>query len=187
MTTRRNSTGLRTTRIRTRLIALAALPLAALLAACPKDKDKKVAAADTFKVDTTPAKLDSLKSDIGQAAPDTFTPPKLPTAQEATARRIPDAPPELMAAVEREQSFTKFCFQEFGQKTDPTLRGSVAMVVTVGSRGITAARVGASNWSSGAGKSVNRCLEQKARQAWKLEPGVVKPGEYAVPLTFRAA
>lgn len=171
----------------TRLSPLALLPLVAVLAGCPKDK-KPVAAADTFKVDTTQkVNLDTLKTQLPPASTDTAAPPPPKQVATAPAPAIPDAPSPLMDAVQREQSVSTFCFQEFGQKTDPSLRGSVAMVVTVGSRGITATKVGASNWSSGAGKAVNRCLEQRAKDAWRLEPGQVKPGQYRVPLTFRSA
>ena len=48
------------------------------------------------------------------------------------------------------------------------LRGGVAMVVTVGAGGITNAAVGNSNWTSGAGSAVNRCLNEKASIAWKV-------------------
>lgn len=166
---------------------LAVLPAVAVLAGCPKDKTKDKP-ADTFKPDTTAVNLDTLKSDIGQAAPDTGKPPVLPTTPAGpTQSRIPPAPAALMEAVQREAAFTQFCYQEFGQKSDPSLRGGVTMVVTVGRAGISAARVGASNWSSGAGKSVNKCLEEKAADAWKLPSGAVSPGQYAVPLRFTSA
>jgi hypothetical protein len=93
-----------------------------------------------------------------------------------------------MEAVQREQSFTRFCYTEFGQKSDPTLRGNVAMVVSVGASGITGARVGDSNWSGqNAGRAVNSCLNDKAKMAWKLSPGTVKPGSYVVQLSFSGA
>lgn len=167
------------------------LPMALLLAACPRDK---APAADTaLTVDTTTADsavdLSTLETSLPPAAPDTFTRrrpqdnPDLANAQRS-AGNIPSAPAPLMAAVEREQSFSKFCYQEFGQKSDPSLRGGVAMVVTVGAGGITNAAVGNSNWTSGAGSAVNRCLNEKAKQAWKLEPGEVKAGRYVVQLSF---
>jgi hypothetical protein len=61
----------------------------------------------------------------------------------------------------------------------------VAMIVTVGSSGISGAEVGNSRWTSSTGRAVNTCLSQKAKQAWKLEPGAVKPGRYVVQLSFR--
>jgi hypothetical protein len=83
---------------------------------------------------------------------------------------------------------TKFCFTEFGQKSDPTLRGNVAMVVTVSANGISNATVGDARWSGQtAGKAVNNCLNQKAKLAWKLAPGAVKPGKYVVQLSFSGA
>jgi hypothetical protein len=101
------------------------------------------------------------------------------------AEQIPPAPPALLDAVQREQSFSKFCYQEFGQKADPSLAGGVAMVVTVESSGITDAHVRADSWTSKAGKAVNTCLNEKAPLAWKPEPGSVKPGRYIVQLAFR--
>jgi hypothetical protein len=88
-------------------------------------------------------------------------------------------------AVEREQSFSRFCYQEYGQKADPGLEGGVAMIVTVGSGGITDARVSDDTWSSTAGRAVNECLDQKAAGAWKPTPGAVHPGKYVVQLSFR--
>ena len=89
-----------------------------------------------------------------------------------------------MEAVDRERSFSRFCYQEFGQKVDPTLKGGVAMVVSVGSAGITAAKVASDSWSTNAGTGVYRCLDQKAATAWKLAPGAVKAGKYLVRMTF---
>ena len=175
----------------------ALLPLVVLvLAACPRDK-KTERTADTtaaVPVDTTPTDLSSLTSNIPEAAPDTFTRKSAAEIARATGAnmgggstsRIPDAPAALLRAVEREQSFTRFCYQEFGQKADPSLAGNVAMVVTVGGGGITDTEVGNARWTSrSAGQAVNRCLSDKAKQAWKVEPGAVKPGRYVVQLSFR--
>ena len=164
---------------------LALIPLVLLVMACPRDKrDVDTVAVDSVPVDTTD--LAGLSSNIPAAEPDTFKPrtPKAPP--RAASASIPQAPAALMAAVEREQSFSRFCYQEFGQKADPSLAGNVAMVVTVGSQGITDARVGDSKWSSSAaGTAVNRCLNEKASVAWKVGAGAVSPGKYVVPLSFR--
>lgn len=178
------------------------LPLALLvLAACPRDKK-----ADAVPVDTTltqavtadtaaPTDLSSLTSNIPPASPDTF---KRISAAElakregvstggASTSRIPDAPEALMTAVQRELSFQRFCYQEFGQKADPSLAGNVAMIVNIGSAGVSDTEVGNSRWTSSAGKAVNQCLSQKAKQAWKVAPGTVKPGKYVVQLSFKGA
>lgn len=191
----------------------ASLPLIAVvvLAACPSDK-KVARASDSSTVpvdtsltaaagmvgqDTGTTDLSNLQSNIPAAAPDTF---KRRTAAQiakdegiSTSSRggasssLPEAPEALMTAVQREQAFSRFCYQEFGQKADPSLAGNVAMVVTVASSGISDADVGNSRWSSSAGQAVNRCLSQKAKQAWKVEPGAVKPGRYVVQLSFRGS
>lgn len=155
-----------------------------LAAACSGEKAKQTAQAPAPPVqDTTPMNLDSIKSAIPPAAPDTFKPPK----PAPVAKPIPPAPPALVDVVEREVSFTKFCYQEFGQKADPTLRGGVAMVVTVGRDGISGTKVANDTWSSKAGKSVNACLEERAARAWKPAAGAVKPGKYVVQLSFKPA
>jgi len=172
---------------------LIALPMALLLGACPKDKP--VARTDSIPVDTTPldtttpTDLSKIHATLPPAEPDTFKPRKLtPPRELRVSGNIPAAPAPLMEAVQREQSFTRFCYTEFGQKSDPTLRGNVAMVVSVGSNGITGARVGDSNWSGPtAGRAVNSCLNEKAKLAWKLSPGVVRPGSYVVQLSFSGA
>ena len=162
-----------------RTVLLMTLLVAAV--ACPGEK--KVVKRDTIPLDTTPTDLSGLKTSLPPAAPDTFRPKKLPTGTVA-GRSIPSAPQPLMDAVTRSQSVTKFCYQEKGQKADPSLRGNVAMVVTVGSAGVTGAKVADSNWSSATGKAVNQCLNERASAAWKLVPGSVPAGTYSVQLSF---
>ena len=60
----------------------------------------------------------------------------------------------------------------------------VAMIVTVGRSGVTAARVGADSWSSSSGKAVNECLNERAANAWKVASGEVPAGTYQVDLRF---
>ena len=181
---------------------LVLLPLLVVAAACPGDKKKgtaqipvdttnRVAAADTAALDTTKTTdLSSIKANLPKAAPDTFHEQKLKPsgrseAAAATNASYPEAPTPLLDAVEREQSATRFCYTEFGQKADPSLRGNVAMVVTIANSGVTDARVGDSKWTSSApGRAVNRCLDQKAKEAWNVAPGAVKPGRYVVQLSF---
>jgi hypothetical protein len=178
---------------------LALVPLLAVAVACPGDKKNNTAQlpvdtlkpADTTKLataDTASADLGKIKANLPKVAPDTFHQQKLTPSGtgvgSGTRTSFADAPTPLVDAVEREQSATRFCYTEFGQKADPTLRGNVAMVVTVGNNGITDARVGDANWTGSAGRSVNRCLDQKAKQAWNLAPGAVKPGRYVVQLSF---
>lgn len=178
---------------------LALLPLLAVLAACPGDKKKTTQLPvdsmrpDSTKVatataDTTPVDLGNIKTNLPKPAPDTFHQQKLtPSGGDvggSSRTSFADAPAPLLDAVQREQSATRFCYTEFGQKADPSLRGNVAMVVTIGNSGITEARVGDAKWSGAAGKAVDRCLDQKAKQAWNVAPGAVKPGHYVVQLSF---
>jgi len=167
--------------------------LAFAVVACPRDKKERAESipVDTTKVDSTNTDLSKLPSAIPPAAPDTFTRRKLTApAGVATASSggaegtLPTAPPELLDAVQREEGFSRFCFTEFGKKSDPSLRGNVVMAVTVGGGGVSDARVAGSSWSGTAGGAVNRCLNERAQRAWKLNPGVVKPGRYAVRLSF---
>ena len=180
-------------RVSPRIGAAMILPMMLLFAACPKDKTAKRDSMpiDTTHLDTTQtADLSSIKTSLPPAEPDTFKQRKLPTATTSSAGgglSVPAAPGALTEAVQREQSMTKFCFTEFGQKSDPSLRGNVAMVVTVGASGITNATVGDARWSGSAGKAVDNCLNQKAKLAWKLAPGAVKPGKYVVQLSFSGA
>ncbi len=161
-----------------------AIPLVLVLAACPKDDDRDAQVpVDTIARDTTPQDLSAITPDIPPAAPDTFTPPKPETPRQRTIR-YPVAPAALMEAVEREQAFSNFCYREFGLKSDPRLRGGVALLVTVGRNGVTAARVAADTWSSASGKAVNECLNERAANAWKVSPGDISPGTYQVDLRF---
>jgi hypothetical protein len=156
------------------------VPALVLLCACPSDK--KVAAPAVAQ-DTTPVDLSAVKTDMPAAAPDTFKPPVF--AKPGVSTKIPNAPPELLEVVQREQAFSKFCYQEFGEKADPSLQGGVAMVVTVNGDGVSDAKVKADSWTSKAGKQVNGCLNEKATRAWKIPADAVKPGQYVVQLAFR--
>lgn len=173
------------------LALLVAAPFVAALTACPNDEKGRdsvpvVARVDT--VDTTQTDLGQIQTALPPAEPDTFKRRKLPTGGSGGGgASIPAAPAALMEAVQREQSFSRFCYTEFGQKSDPTLRGNVAMVVTVGANGITGAAVGDDNWTGAAGRAVNNCLNQRAKSAWKLAPGAVRPGRYVVQLSFTGA
>jgi hypothetical protein len=162
---------------------LLATPLVLVLAACPKDDDQSAQAVDTIPRDTTPLNLDSITTALPPPAPDTFTPPKV-EPQQPRVTRYPTAPAALMEAVEREQAFSNFCYREFGLKSDPRLRGGVAMLVTIGRTGVTAARVAADTWSSSSGKAVNECLNDRAAEAWKVAAGEIRPGTYQVDLRF---
>ena len=160
------------------------LPMLLVAVACPKDKQSADTAAPMV-VDTTPADLSDIKADLPPAEPDTFKAAKVPDQTVATAPSYPAAPDPLMEAVRREQSATQFCYNEFGLKNDPNLRGNVVLLVTVGRSGITDARVGNSIWSpAAAGRAVNNCLNEKAKDAFKIAQGSVKPGTYRVPLSF---
>jgi hypothetical protein len=158
-----------------------------VLTACPGDKEPEPDTTSSAQIDTTPVNFDTLGANLPPVVPDTFTPPPEPKAPPRRQAAIPLAPPALMDAVSREQTFTQFCYQEFGQKSDPTLRGGVAMVVTVTSSGISDAKVADDTWTSAAGKAVNRCLDEKAKDAWRLGSGEVKPGKYVVNMTFAPA
>jgi hypothetical protein len=169
-----------------------ALPLLALMLACPRDKKDRAEniPIDTAKADTTKTDLSTVGSAMPSAAPDTFKVQTLhPPAGAArgsggAGSGLPQAPPELLAVVEREQGTSRFCFTEFGKKSDPSLRGDVTMNVTIGNGGVNEARVADSRWSGSAGTAVNRCLNERAERAWKVAPGAVKPGRYAVRLNF---
>jgi hypothetical protein len=150
------------------------------------------------KADTTPQDLSSMRTTLPPPVADTFTLPKVPKqpTYEAPAVSYPPAPEALLQTVQREQSFTRFCYQEFGQKADPTLQGGVAMLVTVASGAVSEAKVAKSRWSSSApGAEVNRCLNERAKEAWRLGSGgprgdssagtSVPAGTYVVQLTFR--
>ena len=161
------------------------VPLVLALSACPGDRREFAqdsgTVVDTMPVDTTD--LGSIVANIPPADTGTASPPRDP---RPAAPAIPRAPEPLLAAVRREQSSSQFCFTEHGQKRDPSLVGSVTMLVTVGAAGVTDASVGASRWqgSREAGQAVNRCLVERAEQSWTLAPGAVQPGRYQVPMTF---
>jgi hypothetical protein len=168
-----------------RIVAVGALLLAG---ACHGDKKgppvTTVAVAPPPAPDTTPADLSQVHAKLPPVTPDTFTRPK--PQFDAPNLDYPPAPEALRETVEREQAFSRFCFEEFGQKADPTLRGGVAVLVTIAGNTVQEAKVANSRWSEKApGEQVNQCLNDKARSAWKLGEATVKPGKYVVQLSFR--
>jgi hypothetical protein len=180
-----------TNRVRGPMVGI--LCLGALTLGCPGDRRKAGGAdsarATTIPVDTTPMDLSKVQTSLPPSLPDTFKGPARSVARRSAGEvvrepPIPPAPPALMDAVQREGSSSRFCYQEFGQKVDPALKGGVAFVVTVGSAGITDAKVASDSWSSNAGRAVNRCLDERASSAWKLAAGVVPAGKYVVRMTF---
>ena len=143
---------------------LAAVGCAALVAlGCPGER--RAGAGDSARaipVDTVATDLSKVQTSLPPALPDTFKEPARPVSRRSGGEvvrepPIPPAPPALMDAVARERTSSQFCYQEFGQKVDPSLNGGVALVVTVGGSGITDAKVASDTWSSSAGKPVNRC------------------------------
>src|SRR5579859_3725661 len=108
------------------------IPLVLLVSvACHGDKKPAATATAAPPIDTTPVDLSKVQTALPKAAPDTFTPPPKPKSYAAQAPDYPPAPDALMASVNRESAFSRFCFEEYGEKLDPTLRGGVAMLVTV--------------------------------------------------------
>ncbi|HTD59452.1 MAG TPA: hypothetical protein VK679_02315 [Gemmatimonadaceae bacterium] len=164
-------------------------PLVLLLSmACHGDKKPAAAVAAAPPIDTTPVDLSKVQTALPKAAPDTFTPPPKPKSDVVQAPDYPPAPEPLMASVNRESAFSRFCFEEYGEKLDPTLRGGVAMLVTVSAQGVSDAKVANSRWSSKQpGAGVDQCLNEKAKLAWKLEPGEVRSGQYVVQMSFRGS
>ena len=166
---------------------LALVPLLICALGCPGEKKPEPATpppAPPVDTPATPTDLSTIKTSLPPATAENPRDQKLTPSGGTAVRTYPDAPGPLMDAVQREQGATRFCYSEFGQKADPTLRGNVALAVTVGRNGISDVRVGDSRWSGNAGQAVNRCLNQRVRQAWKLAPGAVKPGTYTVQLSF---
>lgn len=160
-----------------------------VVAACPGERRGDKDSASAIPVDTVPTDLSKVQTSLPPAMPDTFKAPERTVARRSAGEvvrepPIPPAPPALMEAVSRERTFSRFCYQEFGQKVDPTLTGGVALVVTVGASGINDAKVASDTWSSDAGRGVNRCLDQRAASAWKLTSGAVPAGKYVVRMTF---
>jgi hypothetical protein len=169
-----------------------AVGLGAAMAAVGCHGDKKSPPASTVAaapapppppVDTTPTDLSKVRTTLPPVAMDTFTRPK---NYDPPSVDYPPAPPALVESVEREQAFTRFCYEEFGQKVDPSLHGGVAVLVTIAGNAVQDARVANSRWSDkDPGEQVNQCLNEKARLAWKLGDATVKSGKYVVQLSFR--
>src|SRR5687768_7770209 len=160
------------------------IPMLLVAIACPKDK-KTQDTIPRVPLDTNPTDLSGVQTNVPPPQPDTFKP--LPIPQEPAGQQVsyPEAPEPLSEAIRREQSATTFCYNEFGLKNDPNLRGNVVLLVTVGQSGVTAARVGNSIWQpSSGGGPVNSCLNERVKEAIKIAPGAVRPGTYRVPLSF---
>ena len=182
---------MRKTSVMNRPVAALMLGIAVVVLGCPGDRRNRPAdsARAAIPVDTTPTDLSKVQTSLPPTLPDTFKAPARPVARRSAGEvdrepAIPPAPPALMEAVSRERTFSRFCYQEFGQKVDPSLTGGVAFIVTVGANGVTDADVANDSWSSNAGRGVNRCLNERAASAWRVAAGAVPAGKYIVRMTF---
>ena len=180
---------MRKTSLINRAVAGLMLGLATIALGCPGERRDRAAdsARAAIPVDTTPTDLSKVETSLPPSLPDTFKGPARRVARSSGADAepaIPPAPPALMEAVSRERTFSRFCYQEFGQKLDPSLTGGVAFIVTVGTNGVTDANVARDTWSSSAGRGVNRCLNERAASAWRIGAGAVPAGKYIVRMTF---
>jgi len=177
---------MRKTSLMNRAVAGLMLGLATIVLGCPGERRDRAAdsARGAIPVDTTPTDLSKVETSLPPTLPDTFKGPARRVARASAERAIPPAPPALMEAVSRERTFSRFCYQEFGQKLDPSLTGGVAFIVTVGTNGVTDANVANDSWSSNAGRGVNRCLNERAASAWRIGAGAVPAGRYIVRMTF---
>ena len=181
---------MRETIVKKRAVAALVLGSAIVVWGCPGERrDRSADSARAIPVDTTPTDLSKVQTSLPPTLPDTFKGPARPGARRSAGvvdrdPAIPPAPPALMDAVSRERTFSRFCYQEFGQKVDPSLTGGVAFIVTVGPNGVTDADVANDSWSSNAGRAVNRCLNERAASAWRVAAGAVPAGKYIVRMTF---
>jgi hypothetical protein len=191
--------------------SVATISVCAVLAACSKHAGGvSTGAADTVSrvlaaapeaavvappADTASADLSHLHAALPAAAPEpprptqTTGPVSAPKLDASLGYR--EAPAPLRRAVTREQAVSQFCFQEFGQKVDPTLQGGIAVLVTIASGAIADAHVASARWSDRPpGEQVDRCLDERVAQAWRFAPedsASVAPGRYVVYLTFRGS
>jgi len=182
---------MRETSLMNRAVVALVLVAATVALGCPGERRDRRAdsARAAIPVDTTPTDLSKVQTSLPPTLPDTFKGPARQVARRSAGEvdrepAIPPAPPALMEAVSRERTFSRFCYQEFGQKVDPSLAGGVAFVVTVGPNGVTDADVANDSWSSNAGRGVNRCLNERAASAWRIAAGAVPAGKYLVRMTF---
>ena len=160
------------------------IPMLLVAIACPKDK-KTADTVPPVPLDTAKTDLSDLDVNLPPEDPDTHKVAKPAAGAAPAGVSYPVAPEPLRDAISREQAATQFCYNEFGLKNDPNLRGNVVLLVTVGQGGVTAARVGGSRWDPVAGgRPVNNCLNDRVKEAIKIEAGSVKPGTYRVPLSF---
>ncbi len=141
--------------------------------------------------DTANADLSHLHAALPAAVPEPPAPPPTTAPPIAPSLDYREAPGPLRRAVTREKAVSQFCFQEFGQKADPTLQGGIAVLVTVANGAVANAHVAAARWSDAPpGAQVDRCLNERVAQAWRLAPedsASVAPGRYVVYLTFRGS
>lgn len=143
--------------------------------------------------DTTPVDLSRVREALPPAVSDARGGPRAPSTVPLAAPPVdyPGAPAALRSAVTRETAVSQFCFQEFGEKADPTLEGAVAVLVTISHGAIEDARVASARWSDGRqGAHVDQCLNDRVVQAWRLAPedsAIVAGGHYVVYLSFRGS
>jgi hypothetical protein len=73
-----------------------------------------------------------------------------------------------------------------GRKMDPYLAGTVSYYVFMSVVGSNVIRVQESQWTSGAGKAVDLCLNDVAKN-WKLDSSFGAPNQYIAQVQFKPA
>ncbi len=166
---------------------LAPLVVIALFAACTGEKDPKSAANAPAG---PPVAVADTNPDAYRKAAQAFGDSILNTA--SSAKQIADKLGKNYAvgSVRLRDTLallaSKTKCHETGRQTDPYLAGTVSFYVFMSVVGSNIVRIQESQWTSGAGKIVDDCLNAAAAN-WKLDVSFGPPKEYITQAQFKAA
>lgn len=94
---------------------------------------------------------------------------------------------ELGSLVRSRESQLRFCYQEYGLKTNPGLAGSITVNITLASSGsVTGVDVGRRTWSGAGASETESCIRSRIR-AWRFPTSASGEGTYAFSFNFTPA
>lgn len=167
-------------------ISTASLLVLVSLAACSGEKvkpDENVPAA------ADPAIATAIKTKEYQAKQAAFTDSVLKNTKSASQLVSQAGKGYAVGTVQMRDSLVKYvaatpsCMTE-GRKLDPYLAGTVTFFVNMGVVGSDVVRVHTSEWTSQAGKMVDKCFNE-ASHGWKFPMGIAKPASYLLQVQFK--
>jgi len=91
---------------------------------------------------------------------------------------------ELGQFVRSRESQLRFCYQEYGLKSNPSLAGTVTVAISLtGSGDVTGVNITNRTWGGAGASEVESCIRNKI-ESWRFPPSDAGGGTYSFPFNF---